>query len=202
MGKRAADTDGIILTDEPLPQVLPVKLNGRAYCGELDIRIDAQGTWHYNASPVERKEMVCLFASMLMKDDCGCHWLVTPHELGRIEVEDAPFIAVDLYVEGQGEEQMLSFCTNVDQLVTVTQDTPLVMHASPVTGHMTPYVINAQGIETKISRAVYYDLVERGALHTVKGKELFGLWSDGAFFPLGEINEGEIGGGKIHAYDA
>ncbi|HEY9164374.1 MAG TPA: DUF1285 domain-containing protein, partial [Magnetovibrio sp.] len=77
---------------------LPIELDGRAYRGDLDIRIDACGVWHYNHSPIDRKQLMCLFASMLARDGQGRYWLVTPTELGRIEVEDAPLLAVDIHV--------------------------------------------------------------------------------------------------------
>lgn len=164
----------------------PVKLNGRDFRGDLDIRIDARGRWHYNQSLIERKAMVCLFASMLMLDARGCHWLVTPTELGRIEVEDAPFIAVDMFVCGEGHEQIISFCTNVDGLVSVAAATPLFMAQSPASGELVPYLTDDRSLRVKISRAVYYDLMELGMTEQQNGQEMFGVWSSGLFFPLGQ----------------
>jgi hypothetical protein len=166
---------------------LPVELDGRDFRGDLNIRIDAAGTWHYNHSPIERKEMVCLFASMLAKDTQGRYWLVTPTELGRIDVEDAPLLAVDLYVTGRGQAQIVHLATNVDQIITVTSQTPIIMKASPANGAMTPYIINEDGIEAKLTRAVYYSLVEVGAVQENSLDGLFGVWSSGSFFPLGAI---------------
>lgn len=166
---------------------LPVELDGRDFRGDLNIRIDAAGTWHYNHSPIERKEMVCLFASMLAKDTRGHYWLVTPTELGRIEVEDAPLLAVDLYVTGRGSAQIVHLATNVDQIITVSPQTPIVMKPSPASGAMMPYVTNEEGIEAKLTRAVYYSLVEVGAVQENSLDGLFGVWSSGSFFPLGAI---------------
>lgn len=166
---------------------LPIELDGRDFRGDLDIRIDASGTWHYNHSPIERKAMVCLFASMLAKDAQGRYWLVTPTELGRIEVEDAPLLAVDLHVTGCGQAQTVHLATNVDQIITVTPQTPIVMKPSPTSGAMTPYVINEDGIEAKLTRAVYYSLVEVGMVQENSSDGLFGVWSSGSFFPLGAI---------------
>ncbi|MBL4614727.1 MAG: DUF1285 domain-containing protein, partial [Magnetovibrio sp.] len=112
---------------------LPVSLDGRNYCGDLDIRIDRAGTWYYNATPIARKEMVCLFASILIRADDGIYWLISPTEMGRIEVDDAPFIITEMFTHGEGEDQVISFCTNVDKTVTISEDAPIMMNTSPVT---------------------------------------------------------------------
>jgi len=188
MAQRGPDRDGPSM--EPLAGEMPVELDGRAFRGDLDIRIDAHGGWHYNQSPIGRKAMVCLFASMLVRDKQLHYWLVTPTELGRIEVDDAPLIAVDLFITGEGEDQDVSFCTNIDQLISVTAKTPLVMKPSPVSGEMAPYITNADGIEAKLTRQVYYSLVEAGVVQTnAQGEDVLGIWSDNAFFPLGAIFE-------------
>lgn len=188
MGQRGPDDDGYCT--EPLSNEFPVELDGRAFRGDLDIRIDAQGGWHYNQSLIERKAVVCLFASMLVRDKQLHYWLVTPTELGRIEVDDAPLIAIDLFITGDGTDQDVSFCTNIDQLISVTAKTPLVMKPSPVSGQMAPYVTNANGIEAKLTRQVYYSLVEAGVVQTnPQGEEVLGIWSDNTFFPLGAIFE-------------
>lgn len=164
---------------------MPVELEGRAFRGDLDIRVDAHGGWHYNQSPITRKDLVCLFASMLVRDAHDRYWLVTPTELGRIEVDDAPLLAVDLHTTGAGESQVLHFSTNVDQDITVTPLTPLAMKASPVSGKTTPYVSTADGIEAKLTRAVYYSLAELAVMLDLGDGDVLGVWSGGAFFPLG-----------------
>lgn len=188
MGQRLDDGNGCCLDLEAW--ALPVTLDGRAFRGDLDIRIDAQGKWHYNGSPIEHKAMVCLFASMLMLDGRGHHWLVTPTELGRIQVEDAPFIAVDMRVCGKGRDQIIRFCTNVDELVSVGPATPLALMVSPATGDLAPYVCGEKDLKVKISRAVYYHLMERGVVENHNGQDVFGVWSSGEFFPLGQFPSG------------
>jgi len=175
---------------------LPVPLDGRSYCGELDIRIDRAGRWHYNGTPINRKEMVCLFASILVRADDGVYWLISPTEMGRIEVEDSPFLITEMFSSGEGEDQVLSFCTNVDKLITISEDTPILMKTSPVTGEMTPYVVLSGNLDARIERAVYYELVERGAVMDLGDEEIFGVWSSGSFFPLGSL------GGSIRDTDA
>jgi len=176
MGKHATD-DG----------VLPCACEDRTLHGNLDIRIDANGGWHYNDSPIARPEMVRLFASMLKLDSDGRHWLVTPTEMGRISVDDAPFVVVDLCATGEGDEQVLCLSTNVDDVVCVAEDTPITMKPSPATGQVTPYVAIGDGLEARISRAVYYQLVELGVTMDMDGSQVFGVWSSGAFFVLGSL---------------
>jgi len=168
---------------------LPVPLDGRNYCGELDIRIDRAGKWHYNGTLIARKEMVCLFASLLVRADDGVYWLISPTEIGRIEVEDAPFLITDIFTHGEGEDQTISFSTNVDKTATISEDTPILMKPSLLTGEMTPYVAMPGNIDARIERAVYYDLVELGAIMDLGDESVFGVWSCGSFFPLGSTRE-------------
>jgi hypothetical protein len=151
-------------------------------CGEIDIRIARDGTWFYHGSPIGRKPMVKLFASVLRRNSDGSYWLVTPAERVRIQVDDAPFVAVALAVEGDGKLARLLFTTNVEETVTAGPDHPIRVAFDPVTAEPAPYVTVHDGLEALISRAVYYELVERGEIQG----DRFGVWSDGAFFSLGE----------------
>lgn len=196
MGKRQTDFHTVsfaksLSTLTPSLATMPCPCEGRTFCGDLDIRILSDGTWLYNASPIERPEMMHLFASMLKLDEEGRHWLVSPTEIGRIEVEDAPFIVTDIHVSGEDKEQILCFSTNIDDVVCVDKDTPITMSKSPATGQVTPYVMIADGLKAKIGRAVYYELVELGQVLDVDGERLFGLWSSGTFFPLGPIDSAD-----------
>lgn len=158
-------------------------------CGDLGIRIDRNGVWHYRGSPIDRKEMVCLFAGMLTRRPDGSFWLVTEDECGRIEVEDAPFLAVEAFTGRSGRDMMVSFRTNLDEIVTVDGEHPLRMGRDAVTGEDVPYVLVREGIEARLTRPVYYDLVAKGFEENVGGEALYGLWSSGIFFPLGCLAE-------------
>ncbi|NQV83410.1 MAG: DUF1285 domain-containing protein, partial [Rhodospirillales bacterium] len=116
----------------------------------------------------------------------GDYWLITPAEMARITVEDAPFLAVELTVTGGGAAQILSLRTNVDAVVTVDDTHPIRIRTDPDTGMPKPYVVLGGGVEAKIARAVYYELV---ALATEKTPGTFGVWSSGAFFPLSQPGE-------------
>ena len=165
-------------------------------CGNLPFLIRRDGTWLYRGSPIGRKELVCLFASVLRRDEDGGFWLETPAERGRIEVEDAPFVAVELDWVGDGRRQVLSFRTNVDQVITAGPDHPIRISHDLLTCEPTPYIMLRRGaghlaIEARIARAVYYELVALGETRWVGGRRLLGVWSCGAFFSLGELPPGE-----------
>lgn len=152
-------------------------------CGDFGIRILRDGTWLYHGSPIGRKPLVRLFSTVLRRDDDG-FWLVTPVERGRIEVDDAPFTAVEMTVEGTGAAQRLTFRTNVDDTVTADAAHPLRVALAP-DGEPSPYVLVRDRLEALIVRAVYYDLVELGEERLVDGEERYGVWSAGTFFLLG-----------------
>lgn len=158
-------------------------------CGDLGIRIDRNGRWFYHGSPINRKEMVCLFASVLERRADGSYWLVTPDEMGTIQVDDVPFVAVEMFTCGCGREKKISFRTNMDELVTVDADHPLRVCACGESGEPAPYVRIRDGLEARLTRSVYYELVAQGFTEQVDGEELYGLWSSGTFFPLGRLDE-------------
>lgn len=158
-------------------------------CGEFDIRITSDGTWHYQGSPIGRMPLVRLFASVLKRDAAGDYWLETPAECGRIQVDDAPFIAVDVTVEGDGRAQRLTFRTNMDEVVTADAAHPIHVRPGPRNldpdGHPRPYLLVRDGIEALIARPVYYRLADLAVEDAVGGVSRLGVWSGGAFFPLG-----------------
>lgn len=158
-------------------------------CGDLGIRIDRNGRWFYHGSPIDRKEMVCLFSSVLERREDGSYWLVTPEEMGTIQVDDAPFVAVEMFTCGCGRDKVVSFRTNMDEIVTVDAAHALRVDECGETGEPQPYVHVRDGLEARLTRSVYYDLVSQGFTETVDGEELYGLWSSGTFFPLGRLDE-------------
>ena len=165
-------------------------------CGDLPFVIQRDGTWLYRGSPILRKELVCLFASVLRREADGSFWLETPAERGRIDVEDAPFVAVELDWSGDGHQQALSFRTNVDEVVTAGPDHPIRIAHDILTCEPTPYILVRKGsstcdVEARINRAVYYELVALAVPEWVGCRRMLGVWSCGKFFPLGELPPGE-----------
>ena len=156
-------------------------------CGKIDIRIARDGSWLYHGSPIGRKPMVKLFASVLRRKSDGSYWLVTPAERIEIRVDDSPFVAVALIAEGAGRESLLIFVTNLDEEVNAGPDHPIRVAFDPATGEPTPYVAVRDDLEARIVRSVYYELVARCVEGWVDGRRVLGVWSGGAFFPLGNL---------------
>ena len=129
--------------------------------------------------------LVKLFASVLRREADGRYWLVTPAERGHIEVEDVPFLGVELTVEGQGRNQQLIFRTNLDEFVTAGAGNPLRVETA-AGGEPAPYILVRDGLEARLARPVFYDLVELGTEERVGDTIQFGIWSQGMFFRLGE----------------
>jgi hypothetical protein len=153
-------------------------------CGDFGLRIARDGTWYHHDSPIARLPLVKLFASILQRDTEGAYWLVTPAERGRIDVEDAPFIAISLTPTGIGREQCLSFVTNVDDMVTAGENHPLRIEIDPGSGGPRPYITIRPGLDARLARSVFYQLVDLGCEERQDGKARFGVWSDGKFFSL------------------
>ncbi len=153
-------------------------------CGDFDIRIAADGTWFYRKSPIARKALVKLFASVLRREADGSYWLVTPVERCRVEVEDAPFTAVELSVTGRGPGQILRFRTSLDDWVEAGPHNPIRVAFAPDTRAPRPYILVRAGLEALILRPVYYRLAELAAEGGAKDGAALGVWSNKVFFPL------------------
>lgn len=151
-------------------------------CGDFPIRIARDGTWHYQGSPIGRKPLVVLFARVLARQPNGDYWLVTPYERGRIVVDDAPFVAVLCEIAGEGRAQTLRFTTNLDEEVTADEAHPIVMRGT--IDEPAPYVVVRPGLEARLARAVFYQIVDRATEAEVDGRRRFGVWSAGRFFAL------------------
>jgi hypothetical protein len=153
-------------------------------CGDLQMRIARDGSWHYQGSPIARLPLVKLFASVLRREADGQYWLVTPVERACILVEDAPFVAVEVRAEGAGRDQRLVFRSNLDEEVIAGEAHPLRIAAEPTSGAAIPYILIRDRLEARILRPVFYHLVEFGE----QNGEQFGVWSSGRFFPLGRLD--------------
>ncbi len=158
-------------------------------CGDIDMRIARDGTWHYMGSPIGRKPLVKLFASLLNRDEAGDFCLITPAEMCRITVDDAPFAAVEMTVDGQGRDQVLTFRTNIDEIVTAGTDNPVRVEIDPDTREPAPYVMVRDGLEALITRSVFYDLVELAEMRVQGGTSVMGVWSNGVFFEIGSTED-------------
>jgi uncharacterized protein len=161
----------------------PVHLWNPPYCGELDMRIAADGTWFYLKTPIGRPALVKLFASVLKREG-DKYFLVTPVEKCGIVVDDAPFIAVELKVDRGEHGQVLHFRTNVDDWVAGGSDHALRFEPERQTGGLKPYLHVRRDLWAKVSRALFYDLVDLGEERDIAGQRMFGVPSAGEFFAM------------------
>lgn len=165
----------------------PVELWNPPYCGDIDMRIAADGTWFYQKTPIGRAALVKLFASVLKREG-DKHFLVTPVEKVGIIVEDAPFLAVEMKTVVAEAGQALEFRTNVDDWVTAGREHPLRFELQAQTGGLKPYLNVRRDLWAKVTRALFYDLVALGEERDVGGKAMFGVTSQGEFFAMAEAS--------------
>lgn len=160
----------------------------RFLCNDPNICIDREGNWFHNGTPINRKKLVKLFSSILLKDQEDRFWLVTPAEKEEIIVEDAPFMAVELSVRGKGKKQNLVFRTNMDEYVQASLSHPIKIHDNCETGEPAPYVLVRNNLDAKLTRSVFYQLIDLGVEKTDGDGRRFGVWSNGTFFDIGKLN--------------
>jgi uncharacterized protein len=158
----------------------PVHLWNPPHCGEIDIRIARDGTWLHEGAPIGRAPLVRLFSTVLRRDPDGFH-LVTPVEKLRIRVDDAPFLAVQ--VDRVGED--LRFLTNVGDEVVAGPEHRIEVSTDPSTNEPAPYLHVRRGLMARLSRPVFYELVEVAQARPAPGGEVYGVTSGGMWFPLG-----------------
>lgn len=165
----------------------PVERWNPPYCGEIDMRIAADGSWHYMGSPINRPALVKLFSTVLRKDP-ERYVLVTPVERVGIVVEDAPFLAVEMAVEGEGEKRQIAFRTNVDDLVQVDASHPLRFEQDEH-GGVKPYVKVRGDLWALVTRALTLDLLALAEEREVEGQNLIGIAVGEAFFPIAPASD-------------
>jgi uncharacterized protein len=161
----------------------PVERWNPPFCGNLDMRIATDGTWFYLKTPIGRPALVKLFASVLKREGDN-YFLVTPVEKCGITVDDAPFLAVELKTEDTAEGRVLHFRTNVDDWVACGPDHMLRFEPEVGTGGLKPYLHVRRDLWAKVTRSLFFDLVELGEERDVDGETMFGVSSMGRFFPM------------------
>lgn len=163
----------------------PVDQWNPEFCGDMDLTIKSDGTWWHEGTPFVRESLVRLFATILRRDDDGHHYLVTPYEKIRIKVERAAFSAQRVDVKGSGQDQDMFFTTNVGEVIKLSPDRPLRVDTDPVTLEPSPYLSVRGRLEALLTRACFYELVEHAVERSMDEGVVLGVWSGGAFFPLG-----------------
>jgi len=162
---------------------------GQIVCGNIDMRIDTSGVWHYQDSPINRHALVKLFSTVLRRDLDGDYWLITPAEMAKIQVDDAPFLAVELDRTNDNGVNGLRFRTSVDMWITADANHPIRVIMDPETGEPRPYLQLADdGTEALIIRSVFYELAEHAIEADIKGRKVLCVESNGAQFELGAVS--------------
>lgn len=163
---------------------------GQRVCGDIGMRIDTDGIWHYQGSPINRHSLVKLFSTVVRRDDDGDYWLITPAEMARIQVDDAPFLAVEMDVANDKGVKYLRFRTNVGKWVNADASHPIRVDIDPETSEPRPYVqLAGDGTEARIVRSVFYELAEMALETDIKGEPVMVVESGGAEFILGPTAE-------------
>jgi len=166
----------------------PVERWNPPFCGDLDMRIAADGTWYYMKTPIGRPALVKLFASVLKREG-EKYFLVTPVEKCGIQVDDAPFLAVELETEDSAAGRVLNFRTNVDEWIACGPGHALRFEPQTATGGLKPYLHVRRDLWAKVTRARFFDLVALGEERVVEGRAMFGVASMGAFYPMAPADQ-------------
>jgi hypothetical protein len=166
-----------LIDERKLP---PVDRWNPDHCGHSGMRIARDGTWYHDGAPIGRAAMVRLFSTVLRREPDGRHMLVTPVEKLEVEVDGTAFRAIELTREAHGRAQKIAFALDSGDAVILGPDHPLRMVETD--SGPSPRVLVRHGLEAELSRPVYYELAE---LALADGSDPPGVWSDGAFFPLG-----------------
>ena len=168
----------------------PISRDAAAEDRHFGMRITRDGTWHYLGTPIKRLPLVKLFSTVLRRED-DRYWLVTPVERGLIDVDDAPFVAVEVTVEGAGQATRLTFRTNLDEEILAGPEHPIRVEIDPATEEPAPYIHVRDNLEALIARPVFYELAEL-AEEVEDGQEIeLRIWSNGTVFSLGMAGTGE-----------
>lgn len=187
--RKKGGLDGIaaMLPKEGGKGLPPVHLWNPPFCGDLDMRIASDGTWFYEKSPIGRIGLVKLFSSVLKREG-DKYFLVTPVEKVGIVVEDAPFTAVELKVEDAAGGRTLNFRTNVDEWIAAGPGHALRFEENAENGGLAPYLHVRRALWAKVTRALFYDLVDLGEERDIGGKAMFGVASRGEFYAMTEAS--------------
>lgn len=165
----------------------PVERWNPPFCGDIDMRIAADGSWYYLGSPIGRPALVRLFSSVLRRDG-DAYFLVTPVEKLGIRVDDAPFQAVEMAIEGDGDDRSIAFRTHVDDVVTIGPEHPIRFERA-ADGGVKPYIHVRCGLWARVTRALTYDVLALGEVREVEGVAQFGVAAAGAFHGVAPASE-------------
>ena len=190
MSESKPTTDNILKSLGKQRGPAPVHLWDPPYCGEMDMRIAADGRWYHEGSPIGRLRMVQLFSSILRLDDDGHFYLVTPVEKVRIRVDDCPFVAQLMDVVDEDGQQCLRFTLNTEETVDAGPENPIDVTLNDA-GEPHPVLEVRRGLKALISRSVFYQMVELAQLEPVSDDTSKALKNKGSSQSVSIVSKGQ-----------
>lgn len=154
--------------------------------GDSEMRIARDGRWYHQGGLIERQALVQLFSRLLRREG-DQYFLVTPVEKLTIAVDDAPFVSINIDVQGEGSEQDIYVTTNLQDTVLVGPEHPLWVAIDPQTQEPSPYVSIGDNLAVLLQRSDFYQLVEYAQERRVDDQQVLGVYSQGEFYTLGAL---------------
>ena len=166
----------------------PIEKWNPPFCGDIDMTISKSGKWYYMGSEIKRPAMVKLFSGILRLESDNSYYLVTPVEKVRIQVEDAPFVAVAITKEQSEGMNTVTFRTNLNDEIVLSKENPLSIEIKK-NDEPSPYITVRNNLRALISRSVFYELVDIAETIPIDGEPYLAIKSQGEIFKIHKVED-------------
>lgn len=166
----------------------PIEKWNPPFCGDIDMTISKSGKWYYMGSEIKRPAMVKLFSGILRLESDNSYYLVTPVEKVRIQVEDAPFVAVAITKEQSEGMNTVTFLTNLNDEIVLSKENPLSIEIKK-NDEPSPYITVRNNLRALISRSVFYELVDLAETIPIDGVPYLAIKSQGEIFKIHKVED-------------
>ena len=166
----------------------PIEKWNPPFCGDIDMTISKSGKWYYMGSEIKRPAMVKLFSGILRLESDNSYYLVTPVEKVRIQVEDAPFVAVAITKEQSEGMNTVTFRTNLNDEIVLSKENPLSIEIKK-NDEPSPYITVRNNLRALISRSVFYELVDLAETIPIDGVPYIAIKSQGEIFKIHKVED-------------
>ena len=166
----------------------PIEKWNPPFCGDIDMTISKSGKWYYMGSEIKRPAMVKLFSGILRLESDNSYYLVTPVEKVRIQVEDAPFVAVAITNEKSEGINTVTFRTNLNDEIVLSKENPLSIEIKK-NDEPSPYITVRNNLRALISRSVFYELVDLAETISIDGVLYLAIKSQGEIFKIHKVED-------------
>ena len=166
----------------------PIEKWNPPFCGDIDMTISKSGKWYYMGSEIKRPAMVKLFSGILRLESDNSYYLVTPVEKVRIQVEDAPFVAVAITKEQSEGMNTVTFRTNLNDEIILSKENPLSIEIKK-NDEPSPYITVRNNLRALISRSVFYELVDLAETIPIDGAPYLAIKSQGEIFKIHKVED-------------